>query len=728
MLVYFAILRLLPGASAGAPSSASARWAAAAGRAGFGVHPLRVEPIAWATDRGNLLATLLRADRVPRLSRRAVRAAPDSASLAARPPHRARRHRGVAARARLGGDAAARAARDRRPRAAPLRARGDDRERRRRVLREKLPYAAVAAAGFVIALLAKSQSSSLVVSGAIPHGLRERVLQAGCGLAFYRADARAVRSLAAAPARAPARRAGPLDPDRCRRERRDHARRLGAAAARSGAARGVALLRAARLARARLRAGGSADRRRTLQLPRGHPVRGALRRGAAAAAHAARRRPPRPRGGLCRSGSLALACSPPASASVWRDSTALWRRALAVYPDSGLVHFYWGNTLREQGDLVGAIAEYDRALELGVPLAASAHNNRSVAQHARGELALALADMDEAIRLAPSAAAYTNRGLLRLAKDPRRRDRGLRRSDPPRARRARRLPAARDRARARRRRGRRASRPARRPRARGARLAGARRRARPFAAPGLRRRHGDAARHERPVEHVGFEVLAPLARVRHVGLDEQAHVRVVAIDRVHVDHRHPELAAHPARGLVVLLVDRDHLFVRDLVVEGDEVARRLRRRRIVGRGEQPDLRAVRAAELDDPAQVVLVVRQRNRGRPLRLAREALAQRVGVLPTARAHLEREAPHERVERGAQRQILESDREAAVGFTVGAQARRRLGQEVIVPAVAHGDQIGVEVAQLAAQQHQTLVAVVAGNPRVEDLEATRSHAIRK
>ena len=184
VLVYFAILRLLPRSGATTDATLPARWAAAAGALFFGVHPLRVEPVAWATDRGNLLATLLLLLAFHAYLG-AVRATPSSQD--ARRGHRlalAATAASLLARAwavtlpvvllvvdglvleRFG--------------LAP-----GDRERRRQVLREKLPYTVIALAGFALALLSKSFSSSLVLSGAIPHGLRERVLQAGWGLAFY---------------------------------------------------------------------------------------------------------------------------------------------------------------------------------------------------------------------------------------------------------------------------------------------------------------------------------------------------------------------------------------------------------------------------------------------------------------------------------------------------------------------------------------------------------------
>jgi len=415
VLVYFAILRLLPGSSA--LDGARVRWAAAGGALVFGVHPLRVEPIAWATDRGNLLATALVLGAFHAYLS-AVRAAPESP--AARRGHRL-------ALAASAASLLARAWAVTLPLvllvidALVLQRFGfgpGDRERRRRVLREKLPYLAVSAAGFGIALFAKSQSSSLVLSGALPHGLRERLLQAGWGLWFYVAKTLAPFGLS------------PLHPLESQLVAPERAILLGVAAS---AVITLALWLARRRAPALLaawlcyallvspvlglvQAGPqiAAERYSYLACV---PFAALFAAGLLRVANAAPRAGRRLLAGACALLALALGWRSAEQTRVWRDSTSLWQRALAVHPDSGLVAFYWGNTLREQGDLAGAIAEYDRALALGAPLAASIHNNRSVAHQARGELRLALADMDRALALAPSPGAYVNRGLLRLAQD-----------------------------------------------------------------------------------------------------------------------------------------------------------------------------------------------------------------------------------------------------------------------------------------------------------------------
>ena len=68
-----------------------------------------------------------------------------------------------------------------------------------------------------------------------------------------------------------------------------------------------------------------------------------------------------------------------------------------------------------------------------------AYNNRGDAWHHKGDLARAIADFSEAIRIDPGyALAYGNRGYVYYKqRDLRPRDRGLQRADPHRAGRAR---------------------------------------------------------------------------------------------------------------------------------------------------------------------------------------------------------------------------------------------------------------------------------------------------
>jgi tetratricopeptide (TPR) repeat protein len=74
------------------------------------------------------------------------------------------------------------------------------------------------------------------------------------------------------------------------------------------------------------------------------------------------------------------------------------------------------NARQAKGDLDRAIADYDEAIRLA-PTLATTYNGRAAAWQAKGDLDRAIADYDEAIRLNPKyATAYNNRGFAWKAK------------------------------------------------------------------------------------------------------------------------------------------------------------------------------------------------------------------------------------------------------------------------------------------------------------------------
>jgi tetratricopeptide (TPR) repeat protein len=76
-------------------------------------------------------------------------------------------------------------------------------------------------------------------------------------------------------------------------------------------------------------------------------------------------------------------------------------------------YFNRGVEKYEAGDLEGAIADYDQAIRLA-PNDAIAYSNRGAARGQSGDLEGAIADYDQVIRLAPNdAIAYSNRGITR---------------------------------------------------------------------------------------------------------------------------------------------------------------------------------------------------------------------------------------------------------------------------------------------------------------------------
>ncbi len=131
---------------------------------------------------------------------------------------------------------------------------------------------------------------------------------------------------------------------------------------------------------------------------------------------------------------------------VWRDSITLWTNVLSHYPqipvaynNRGLAYHARGNhrpalsdfdeairldpeyvlaynnrglARQALGDAAGAIEDYGKALQLD-PRSARVHNNRGLALYGKAAYDSALADFDEAIRLEPTLAkAYNNRGLV----------------------------------------------------------------------------------------------------------------------------------------------------------------------------------------------------------------------------------------------------------------------------------------------------------------------------
>ncbi len=91
-------------------------------------------------------------------------------------------------------------------------------------------------------------------------------------------------------------------------------------------------------------------------------------------------------------------------------------RALQLNPQHVEAYYNRGNVRRTKGDLDGALADYNQALQFN-PLYSGAYNKRGSLRQARGDLDGALADYNEALRLAPDFAnAYANRGDAYQAK------------------------------------------------------------------------------------------------------------------------------------------------------------------------------------------------------------------------------------------------------------------------------------------------------------------------
>ena len=98
-------------------------------------------------------------------------------------------------------------------------------------------------------------------------------------------------------------------------------------------------------------------------------------------------------------------------AHYWRDATALFSYALTVNSNSWLAYNNLGNALAMQGELKEAVRHYRRALEID-PAYAKAHNNLGIALALRAELGEAVRHYRRALEIDPAyAKAHNNFGV-----------------------------------------------------------------------------------------------------------------------------------------------------------------------------------------------------------------------------------------------------------------------------------------------------------------------------
>ena len=98
--------------------------------------------------------------------------------------------------------------------------------------------------------------------------------------------------------------------------------------------------------------------------------------------------------------------------AVWKNSITVWSRAIEMEPDR--VPFYYANRgleFRKNGLFARAMDDYNRAISLD-PDFVRAYIGRGDVFKEMGRTGQALEDYGAAIALAPSAVAYTNRGIV----------------------------------------------------------------------------------------------------------------------------------------------------------------------------------------------------------------------------------------------------------------------------------------------------------------------------
>src|SRR2546428_198361 len=92
---------------------------------------------------------------------------------------------------------------------------------------------------------------------------------------------------------------------------------------------------------------------------------------------------------------------------VWRDSEKLWTHALATYPKSSIAENNLGNVRADQGKLAEAIEHYRQALDIN-PEHASAHYNLGNVLAQQGKLAEAVEHYRRALKIKPDFAEALN--------------------------------------------------------------------------------------------------------------------------------------------------------------------------------------------------------------------------------------------------------------------------------------------------------------------------------
>jgi len=113
---------------------------------------------------------------------------------------------------------------------------------------------------------------------------------------------------------------------------------------------------------------------------------------------------------------ISTAALPRMRTAISKGAIADYNRAIELDPKYAAAYSNRGNAKQAKGDLDGAITDCSRAIELD-PKDPMAHKYRGVAKKAKGDLEGAIADYNLAIELDPKySAAYFHRGIAKQAK------------------------------------------------------------------------------------------------------------------------------------------------------------------------------------------------------------------------------------------------------------------------------------------------------------------------
>lgn len=98
----------------------------------------------------------------------------------------------------------------------------------------------------------------------------------------------------------------------------------------------------------------------------------------------------------------------------WKGSSYLFRHALNVTKNNYLAHNHYGASLSEQGKIDESIDHWNQAINIA-PYYADAYYNRGTYYGIRGQYQPAIESLSEAIRLKPDfSAAYNNRAVIHI--------------------------------------------------------------------------------------------------------------------------------------------------------------------------------------------------------------------------------------------------------------------------------------------------------------------------
>ncbi len=108
---------------------------------------------------------------------------------------------------------------------------------------------------------------------------------------------------------------------------------------------------------------------------------------------------------------MALIFCAHAQTSYWRNSESLWTHTLTCTPDNAITHYNLGNALLQMGSVDEAIVQYQKALQIK-PDYADAHNNLGNVLFLKGKMDEAITQYQKALQIKPDyAIAHNNLGI-----------------------------------------------------------------------------------------------------------------------------------------------------------------------------------------------------------------------------------------------------------------------------------------------------------------------------